>query len=260
MVCHLLFYSIPFNIVVHIYRLMQIITKANLHPDIDYREGAVILIDKPAHWTSFDVVNKIRSRLRYKYDIKRFKVGHNGTLDPLATGLLMIFTGKYTKRIPLEENHDKGYDGKIKLGVTTASLDCETEEINLSAFDHVTLSAINEAANSFIGIQEQEIPIYSATKVGGERMYKMARKDQEVAKKFKTVEFKTIEIQDYVPPFIDFSLLCGKGTYVRAFARDLGIKLNTTAYLYTLRRTSIGEHHVENALSVEEFCTYLEEN
>ena len=194
-----------------------------------------------------------------KYDIKRFKVGHNGTLDPLATGLLMIFTGKYTKKIPLEENHDKGYDGKIKLGATTASLDCETEEINISPYDHVTLSAINDTANSFIGIQEQEIPIYSATKIGGKRMYKMARKDQEVAKKFKTVEFKNINILDFSPPYIDFSLLCGKGTYVRAFARDLGIKLNTTAYLYALRRTSIGGHDVKNALGVEEFCTYLEE-
>ena len=239
---------------------MNIITKSNLKADIDYREGAVILIDKPAEWTSFDVVNKIRSRLRYKYEIKKFKVGHNGTLDPLATGLLMIFTGKYTKRIPDEENHDKGYDGIVKLGATTASLDCETEEVNICSYSHVTESAIKEAIGSFIGIQEQEIPIYSAAKVGGKRMYKLARKEQTVEKKFKTVEFHKIDMHKFDPPYIDFSLLCGKGTYVRAFARDLGVKLDTTAYLYNLRRTSIGEFNVSDALGVDEFCSFLEQN
>ena len=239
---------------------MNVVTKSNLTVNIDYREGAVVLIDKPSEWTSFDVVNKIRSRLRHKYGIKKFKVGHNGTLDPLATGLLMIFTGKYTKRIPEEEKHNKGYDGIVKLGATTASLDCETEEIDFSDFSHVDEPAINDAIQSFIGVQEQEIPIYSATKVGGKRMYKLARKQQEVERKFKTVEFLDINLHSYDPPFIDLSVLCGIGTYVRAFARDLGAKLNTTAYLYNLRRTSVGAYKVEDALDVETFCSFLEQN
>ncbi len=236
---------------------MNIISKENNPREIDYREGAIVLIDKPLEWTSFDVVNKLRFALKTKYDIKKIKVGHNGTLDPLATGLLMIFTGKYTKRIPNEDNHDKTYEGIIKLGATTDSLDTETIEKDVQAFNHIIEADIKDAMSTFLGKSNQEIPFYSATKVKGQRMYKMARQGKVIEKKFKEVVFHTIELTNYEAPFVHFKLSCGKGTYVRAFARDLGIKLKTTAYLYKLRRTEISNYSVNNAFDINSFCNNL---
>ena len=237
---------------------MRILDKNSSLEDIDYREGAVILIDKPLEWTSFDVVNKLRHKLRHRYGLKKFKVGHNGTLDPLATGLLMIFVGKYTKKIPLEENHDKRYTGDIKLGVTTPSLDRETEECAPMPFDHISIDDIHKTASSFIGTSLQTIPIFSATKINGVRMYKLARKGEEFKVKSKEVVFHEIEITNVDLPIVSFDVLCGKGTYIRAFARDLGKKMKTSAYLYTLRRTEVGSYLAENAFSVDEFCDKLE--
>lgn len=239
---------------------MIIVTNQSNPLDIDYREGAVILVDKPSGWTSFDVVNKIRYHLKSFYGIKKIKVGHNGTLDPLATGLLMIFTGKYTKRIPLEENHDKRYDGIIKLGCTTVSLDAETEEIEFCKYDHIRKKDIALGVADFLGESQQEIPVYSATKVKGQRMYQLARKGVEQERKFKTVSFKSIEILSYEPPFISFDLVCGKGTYVRAFARDLGKKLGTAGYLYKLRRTQISEYKLDEAVEISSFCNHFNES
>ena len=236
---------------------MNIITK-NINPSkLNYLEGAVILIDKPLEWTSFDVVSKLRSAISRFHDVKKTKAGHNGTLDPLATGLLMIFTGKHTKLIPNEENHDKTYEGIIKLGATTVSLDTEMPEIEFSSFSHVNKAKIENAMQSFIGESEQEIPIFSASKVDGKRMYKLARSGKSIEKKFKKVIFNEIQLKAYDAPFIHFNLICGKGTYVRAFARDLGIKLQTTGYLYALRRTAISNYSVKNAFDIHEFCEKL---
>ena len=219
---------------------------------IDFKAGAVILIDKPLEWTSFDVVNKLRFALRRKYGVKKFKVGHNGTLDPLATGLLMIFTGQYTKRIPAEENHDKRYTGQVKLGATTATLDREKEETDIREAGHINEIMVKEAMKYFHGELEQELPSYSAAKVGGVRMYKLARKDKEVPKKFKNVFFHSSELVSFENPYVGFDILCGKGTYIRSFARDLGKRLDTSAYLYALRRTEIANYHVNDAMEVHE--------
>ena len=222
---------------------------------IDFEAGAVILVDKPLEWTSFDVVNKIRFRLRQKYGKKKFKVGHNGTLDPLATGLLMIFCGKYTKLIPKEENHDKRYVGTIKLGATTESLDREFPEKDLATkeLSH-TRQEVETAIAKFHGEMTQEIPIYSAAKINGKAMYKMARKNQEFKPKTKIVFYHEVTMLDYNSPFVKVDILCGKGTYIRGFARDLGAALDTPAYLYDLRRTEIAKYHVDQAWNIDAIC------
>jgi len=233
---------------------MIVIDKDNIGQDIDYEAGCVFLVDKPLDWTSFDVVNKIRFALRSLYGRKKFKVGHNGTLDPLASGLLMIFVGKYTKLIPHEENHDKKYESIIKLGASTESLDREMEEIEIKPYDHVSLQSIEEEAQKFLGESTQEIPAYSAAKINGRAMYKLARAGKEFKPKSKQVIIHTVDVKSYEAPFIGLDLLCGKGTYVRAFARDIGQKLNTSAYLYALRRTEISNYSVEKALTIDEIC------
>jgi len=232
--------------------LMIIVKKGVDISKVDFKAGAVILIDKPLEWTSFDVVNKLRFALRRKYDLKKFKVGHNGTLDPLATGLLMIFTGKYTKRIPNEENHDKRYTGQVKLGATTETLDREKEETDIRDASHINQDMVSEAMGFFQGEIEQELPRYSAAKVGGVRMYKLARKEKEVPKKFKKVVFHSSDLISFENPYVSFVILCGKGTYIRSFARDLGRRLDTSAYLYALRRTEIANYHVNDAMNVQE--------
>lgn len=237
---------------------MTIVSKSTDITKVDFKEGAIILIDKPLEWTSFDVVNKIRYRLRKKYDLKKFKVGHNGTLDPLATGLLMIFTGKYTKRIPEMELFDKRYTGTIKIGASTPSFDRETEEENLTDISHVNEELIIETAKSFHGEQVQEIPIYSATKINGTSMYKLARKGIEFKIKKKNVTFRSVKIIDHKKPFVNFDVLASKGTYIRTFARDFGLKMNASAYLYSLRRENIENFSVKDALDVEEFCNKIE--
>lgn len=237
---------------------MKVVDKDTDLGNIDFKAGAMILIDKPLEWTSFDVVNKIRYKLRKMYGLKKFKVGHNGTLDPLATGLLMIFVGKYTKLIPNEENHNKRYTGRIKMGVTTPSLDRETDECDASPTDHLTKEMVIEKAKSFLGKSIQEIPIYSATKINGVAMYKLARQGKEFKVKSKEVEFLEIDIQDVNLPFVNFDVLCGKGTYIRAFARDLGQELKTTSYLYELRRTEISNYSVNRALSIDAFCDKID--
>ena len=233
---------------------MIIIKNGSELSNIDYEAGVAILVDKPLGWTSFDVVNKIRHRLRHKYGRKKFKVGHNGTLDPLATGLLMIFTGKYTKRIPLEENHNKRYIGTVKLGATTASLDREMEETDIVDDLVVSEAEILKAISTFDGEMTQEIPIYSATKINGTAMYKLARKDKKFKPKTKKVIYHEIKMTGFDLPYVNIDILCGKGTYIRAFARDLGAVLSTPAYLYALRRTGISSYSIDDALSVDEIC------
>lgn len=181
---------------------MRLLTRHSNLSRIPYDEGAAILVDKPLEWTSFDVVNKIRFPLRKLYDRKKFKVGHNGTLDPLATGLLMIFTGKYTKLIPQEENHDKRYTGVIKLGATTASLDRETEETDKIEALSLSAAEIEQSLSTFSGEMMQEIPRYSAAKVGGKRMYKLARAKKEFKPKSKPVFFNEVNLLNIDLPYV----------------------------------------------------------
>lgn len=219
----------------------------------NFIEGELLLIDKPLEWTSFDVVNFIRSFLRKKYDLKKLKVGHAGTLDPLATGLLIICTGKMTKRIDEYQGMDKVYVGQMKLGATTPSFDKETEEDSHFDIDNLEEDTLKDAAGQFIGKIEQIPPIYSAVKIDGKRAYEHARKHEKKEIKPRKVvihDFKLLNIQ---LPLIDFYVKCSKGTYIRSLARDFGEALNNGAYLTALRRTQIGYFSVKDAYSLESF-------
>ncbi|MFZ6013639.1 MAG: tRNA pseudouridine(55) synthase TruB [Bacteroidota bacterium] len=206
----------------------------------------VLLIDKPLEWTSFDVVNK----LRYKLKIK--KIGHAGTLDPLATGLLIICTGKMTKRIEEFMGLEKEYTGKFVLGQTTPSHDLETEVSPPQDLSGVTVDRIREAARPFIGKISQQPPLHSAIKIGGKRAYKFARKGAEIELKPREVEISEFEITGIQLPEVSFRIVCSKGTYIRSIARDFGNALGVGAYLSQLCRTRIGSYKLEDALSIED--------
>jgi tRNA pseudouridine55 synthase len=208
-------------------------------------EGRVLLINKPLDWTSFDVVNK----LRYKLKIK--KIGHAGTLDPLATGLLIICVGKMTKRIEEFMGLEKEYTGKFMIGQTTASYDLETEPSEKKDISHVTTSSIQNAAGSLTGKINQLPPLHSAIKIGGKRAYQFARKGKEVELQPREVEISVFEITAINLPEISFRIVCSKGTYIRSIARDFGNLLGTGAYLLELCRTRIGPFKLENALQVD---------
>ncbi len=232
---------------------MVIVDKDNISTPIDYPGGAVILIDKSSGWTSFDVVNKIRFSLRKALEIKKIKVGHNGTLDPLADGLVMIFTGKYTKLIPQYMDQRKIYSGRIKLGCTTATLDREAEESQFCDTSTITHSEVHEAITGFTGRYFQKTPVFSALKVNGKRSYELARKGIDVEPKVREVTVHSVSDISFENPIANFKLVCSKGFYVRSFARDVGHKLGVPAYLYALRREGIGDYSVHNALKIEEF-------
>ncbi len=220
---------------------------------MDFKEGQVVLIDKPLNWTSFDIVNKIRYIIRHKFNYKKIKVGHAGTLDPLATGLLIICTGKFTKQIETYQAQQKEYITTIKLGATTASFDRETDEDATFAFDHVTKEEFEKSLTFFIGETEQVPPIFSAKKVNGKRAYIAARKGEKIELKPNKITVKSIDILEYSLPYIKIKVVCSKGTYIRALARDIGKALNSGAYLYDLRRTKIGDFNVNDALEIAEF-------
>jgi tRNA pseudouridine55 synthase len=207
-----------------------------------HEEGRVLLIDKPFEWTSFDVVNK----LRYKLKIK--KIGHAGTLDPLATGLLIICVGKMTKRIEEFMGLEKEYTGKFILGHITPSHDLETEVSDKKDISHLTQNAIHAATRNFIGKISQVPPIHSAIKVGGKRAYEFARKGRELELQPREVEVKEFEITKIDLPAISFRIVCSKGTYIRSIARDFGEALGTGAYLSELCRTRIGSYLLQDAL------------
>ncbi len=217
----------------------------------DFAKGEVLLIDKDKDWTSFDVVNSIRSSLRKKYNIKRFKVGHAGTLDPLATGLLLICTGKATKTIDKLQAQEKVYTGSIFLGATTPSFDKETEVDKTFPTDHITEEMILEATKAFEGEIEQIPPIYSALKIDGKRAYQYARNNEEVKMKARKVHIFHFKITKIEMPEVYFEVKCSKGTYIRSLARDFGVKINSGGYLSSLRRTKIGDYSVEEALKVD---------
>lgn len=219
----------------------------------DYKEGQVILIDKPLEWTSFQAVNKVRWLIRKSFGIKKIKVGHAGTLDPLATGLLIICTGKFTKRIETFQAQEKEYTGTFTLGATTPSYDLETEIDQTFDISEITSEKIKEATKQFLGEIQQQPPVFSALKKEGKRLYEFARSGEEVEIPFRTVTISEFEITNTELPTIDFRVVCSKGTYIRSLANDFGKVLNNGAHLSALRRTRIGEFSVENAVGIETF-------
>ena len=223
----------------------------------DFQAGENLLVDKPLHWTSFDVVNKLRWNLKQKLGIKKLKVGHAGTLDPLATGLLIICTGKNTKKIDQFVLEDKTYTGTILVGKTTPSYDLETEFNQEFPIDHITSELIEKVRLSFIGEQDQVPPIFSAKQVDGKRAYDLARAGKEVVLKANTINITDFEIDAARFPEIDFKITCSKGTYIRSIANDFGQKLNSGAALIALRRTASGSFLIENSQSVEEWITTI---
>jgi len=221
--------------------------------DLNFNDGKFILIDKPLNWTSFDVVKKLRYQIKKKLSLKKIKVGHAGTLDPLATGLLIIATGKFTKKIEELMSLEKGYSGTITLGATTPSFDLETEKDHLFETDHLTQEELLKAKEKLTGTYSQIPPIFSAKKVDGNRAYDLARAGKEVKLEGRLVTIKRFEIDTTQLPNVQFEISCSKGTYIRSIARDFGEKLQNGGHLTALRREYIGEYSAENSMSVERF-------
>jgi len=222
-----------------------------------FEEGEVLLIKKPLGWTSFDVINRFRFFLRKQLGIKKIKVGHAGTLDPLADGLLIVCTGKFTKRIEEFQGQEKEYTGTFRLGATTPSFDLEHEIDQKYETAHITEAMINEAARKFTGDILQIPPQYSAIKVGGKRAYKFARDETEVKLEARPVNIREFEITRIALPDVDFRISCSKGTYIRSLARDFGEALNSGAHLTALRRTRIGEFKLAEAQELEALMVAL---
>jgi tRNA pseudouridine55 synthase len=223
----------------------------------DYQSGQVLLIDKPLNWTSFQAVNKLRWAIRQAFNIKKIKVGHAGTLDPLATGLLVICTGKMTKQIDTFQGQEKEYTGTFVLGSTTPSFDLETEIDQTFATDHITEALIHDTTKQFIGKIEQFPPVFSAIKKDGKRLYEFARAGEDVEIKSRQVQISEFEITQIEDLELKFRVICSKGTYIRSLAHDFGKALNSGAHLSELRRTRIGDFRVEDALTPEAFIESL---
>ena len=226
--------------------------------DQDFQTGSFILLNKPYKWTSFDLVNKVKFKLKHKYDLKKIKVGHAGTLDPLATGLMIVCTGRYTKRIDTYQAQVKEYIATLKLGSTTPSFDLETEVDETYPTDHIDSALIDETLKGFLGEIRQRPPAYSAIKIDGKRAYEYARKGQEVEIKEKILVIDEIEVLSFEADILKIRVVCSKGTYIRALARDIGQKLNSGAHLIALERTRIGEFKTDQALEIEDFISYLD--
>jgi len=218
------------------------------------------LIDKPVEWTSFDVVNKLRWQLKNKLHVKKIKVGHAGTLDPLATGLLVLCTGKFTKKIEGLTADHKTYTGTILLGKTTPSYDLETEYDAEFPTEHITEQLLDEVRQSFLGKQLQTPPIFSAKQIDGKRAYEFARKGEAVELKQNEIEIFDFELDSSDLPRLHFSIKCSKGTYIRSIASDLGKKLNSGGTLIELRRTASGEFDIKEALTIEEAIQLIEKS
>lgn len=219
----------------------------------DFLEGEVLLIDKPYGWTSFDVVNKMRCLMKYNLRIKKIKIGHAGTLDPLATGLLILCTGKFTKKIDTYQAAEKEYTGTFYIGATTPSSDLEKAVDKVFPIEHITSDMIKEAAVGLSGTYDQLPPLFSAKKLDGERAYEYARRGDDVVLEKKRISISTFEITGIELPHVHFRVVCSKGTYIRSLARDFGLALNSGAYLSALCRTRIGEFLLDNAQSLEAF-------
>ena len=223
----------------------------------DFKSGQILLIDKPLHWTSFQAVNKLRWEIRRAFNIKKIKVGHAGTLDRLATGLLIICTGKMTKQINTFQGQDKAYTGTIIIGATTPSYDLETEIDKTYPTDHITETLIHNTAKTFIGDIVQYPPIFSAVKKDGKRLYEYARAGESVEIKPREIRISEFEITKINGQELDFRVVCSKGTYIRSLAHDFGRALNSGAHLSVLRRTKIGDFDVKDAISPTEFIATL---
>ncbi|RYH75968.1 tRNA pseudouridine(55) synthase TruB [Flavobacteriaceae bacterium 144Ye] len=223
----------------------------------DVLSGQVLLIDKPLHWTSFQAVNKLRWEIRQAFNIKKIKVGHAGTLDPLATGLLVICTGKMTKQINIFQGQIKEYTGTFVLGSTTPSYDLETEIDQTYPTEHISEALIHETTKQFIGDIEQYPPVFSAIKKDGKRLYEFARAGETVEIKSRAVHISEFEITSINGNSVEFRVVCSKGTYIRSLANDFGKALNSGAYLSVLRRTKIGDFSVDNAVTPEKFIEQL---
>ncbi|WP_034886915.1 tRNA pseudouridine(55) synthase TruB [Gillisia sp. Hel_I_29] len=223
----------------------------------EFKEGQILLFDKPLNWTSFQLVNKARWLIRKSCNIKKIKVGHAGTLDPLATGLLVICTGKFTKRIEQFQGQEKEYTGTFTLGATTPSYDMETEVDETFPIDHISENNITNVTFDFIGEIEQVPPVFSALKKDGKRLYEYARNGEDVEVKSRKVTITEFEITEIRFPEVDFRVVCSKGTYIRSLANDFGKALGSGAYLSALRRTRIGDFKVEDSMDLEAFQNLL---
>ncbi len=225
---------------------------------MDFKEGEILALYKPYTWTSFHLVSKVRYHLSKRFKVKRFKVGHAGTLDPLATGVLIICTGKATKRIEELQLHTKEYEADLMLGATTASYDKE-EPVNATyPYEHITEEKFAEVLKQFTGTIAQRPPLFSACKVDGERAYNLARQGSEMQLAPKQVTIEELELLSFEPPKATIRVVCGKGTYIRSLARDIGEALGSGAYLTRLTRTRVGEHRIENCIKPEDFAEWLD--
>jgi tRNA pseudouridine55 synthase len=236
----------------------QIITKNHLPEDIDFVNGVILLIDKPQGWTSFDVVNKIRFKIRHGLKIKKIKVGHAGTLDPMATGLLLVCTGKLTKQIDLLQAEIKSYSGTMKIGATTSTYDAESQQDAVYRTDHINQEMISAKKVALTGAQMQVPPIYSAIKISGKAAYELARKGQEVVMKSRPVTIYDFDIYNSDLDNLSFFVKCSKGTYIRSLVFDFGKMLASGAYLTSLRREAIGDFQVIDALNMDQISQYIE--
>lgn len=225
---------------------------------MDFKEGEVLYFDKPLTWTSFAVVNKVRYHLCRQMGVKKLKVGHAGTLDPLATGVMIVCTGKATKRIEEFQYHTKEYVATLMLGATTPSFDLEKEIDATYPTEHITRELVQETLKKFVGRIEQIPPAFSACMIDGKRAYDLARKGQEVQLKPKTLVIDEIELLEYSLPVIKIRVVCSKGTYIRALARDIGQALDSGAHLIGLTRTRVGDVRLENCMKMEDFQEWLE--
>ncbi|MBR7036111.1 MAG: tRNA pseudouridine(55) synthase TruB [Bacteroidales bacterium] len=226
---------------------------------MDFIEGEVLYINKPLHWTSFDVVNKTRNILRHSLGVKKIKVGHAGTLDPLATGVMILCTGKATKTIDSYLHKDKEYIATIKLGATTPSFDAETEENATFSTTHITRELVENTLKNFIGDIDQVPPLYSAIRIDGTRAYELARKDKDVAIKPRKVRIDAIELLDFELPYMKIKIACSKGTYIRSLANDIGAALQSGGYVSSLQRTKVGDVTIDDCISIESFQDKIEQ-
>jgi len=226
----------------------------------EFKEGKLLLIDKPLKWSSFQVVNKLRWEIKKTFDIKKIKVGHAGTLDPLATGLLLVCTGKMTKQIQELQDQKKVYSGTMTLGSTTPSYDLETDINQKFSTDHICENILRETTKQFIGEIEQYPPLYSAIKKDGKRLYEYARLGQDIDIKPRKIFIESFNITKFQNQKIDFEVQCGKGTYIRSLANDFGKALNSGAHLSSLRRTKIGDFSINDAIKINEFVESLKKN
>lgn len=230
----------------------------NLKKTYDFLGGEILLFDKDLNWTSFDLVQRVRNSLCRRMGIKKMKVGHAGTLDPLATGLMILCTGKATKKIEKLQSGKKEYLATLKIGATTPSFDLETEEDQTFDFSHVNNELLSETLKKFEGEIDQVPPIFSAIKVKGKRAFEYARNGEELKLQPKKIVIEKVDIESIELPLVKIKIVCSKGTYIRALARDIGEELNCGAYLTELRRTKIGHYKIEDAIKIDFFSENLD--